>query len=240
VYGVCECVDGGGLLTARLEVLVVLIIIRVVDTDESGGLLGSLGIQWDTSHSVVPRRLVDDLLLWGVIGFNVSRSHRSRCLALVKALAVHVRRRGREYSLSRPGCAVAHRADWAKVSVGGTVHAGLCTAWPFREESVRAWEVAMAWWSPLSLAGDDERSVTFADGRTKVVGRCGMADEGKLAIEAIEAGGRVPVVSIGRRRRREERRRRRRREEGWANISVDGCGGDICKKGRHVFMVVHW
>ena len=68
-----------------------------------------------------------------------------------------------------------------------------------------------------------------------------MADERNLTIEAIVAGIGGAEVSIG--RSREERRR----EEGLANISIDGyvthghgCGGDICNKGRHIFLEVHW
>lgn len=118
-----DSVDGGSLLRAILEVIVLIII--AIHTDEAGCLLRRLWVQRDTSHAVVLRRLVVyDLLFRDVIGHHIPWLHRCRCLAVAEFVIVDVRRGWSEGWLSSPGLAVAHGADRAKVSVG-TIHARL-------------------------------------------------------------------------------------------------------------------
>jgi hypothetical protein len=81
MHGNHDGVDAGCFLRASLGVFVVVIIIIVIDTDETRGLLGGLGVQWAPSHGFL-RRLVDDTLLpWGETGMHVVRLHWCRCVA---------------------------------------------------------------------------------------------------------------------------------------------------------------
>jgi hypothetical protein len=79
MHGNHDGVDAGCFVRASLEVFVVIVI--VIDTDETRGLLGCLRVQWAPSHGVF-RGLVDDNLLpWGETGMHVVRLHWCRCVA---------------------------------------------------------------------------------------------------------------------------------------------------------------
>jgi hypothetical protein len=196
-------VTGGGLLSGSLEILFLLVTV-VIDTDETGGLLGSLGVQWNASHGVVLGSLLDHLLVWNVILCDKNLIHRAWCLVRAEALVDDVGRGVGKAPMSREGLAITHmvdRTDRGKVSVWVTIHARVRVGGAMvRDESVRV--VRPGWWGIMRLTADEVGWVH--GGRNKGISRCVRAHVARRATEgrAIEKGRRSGVgIGTGRSRK---------------------------------------
>lgn len=211
-------VDTGCFLRASLEVLV--LIIRVMDTDETRGLLRGLRVQGDASHGVVLRELVDNNVLpWGEIGMHVARLRWCRCIAVKMAIwsiPVNGGWRVRVRWMSSPGLTIRHGTDRAKVPVGRTVHAGLgaeiAILWGVHGDR----EVGRDWWAPVRLVVNNEGAIGGWQRWTKCIRAWvkahGMWVRARETLRVIERGTRIEGelgrVAIWTMRMRSERRLR--------------------------------